>query len=170
LSSREYFWNPYAFEANPNTKPSTKTILAKDGMTVRIPPYSVKVFQFTVTSPLSVLLPKSEFCDMKVEGWVRAFQPSGKPCEKDLGVVTFKVEGPAKIATPKVVLANSAAKFILQPEGKAGEVTVTAKCGDREASKTITFKPVDLIVYLSLANGLFVLLQNVDFFNFFLKV
>jgi len=145
FSSRQYFWNPYAFEAKPNSKPNVEEIKVSDGMTVHIPPYCVKVFQFEDKSPdLKLLLPKAEFCDMEVEGWIRAFQKdSEKPYAKDLGRVEFSVEGPAEIATPNVVLANSTVKFILKPIGKPGKVTVKAKCAGIETSRNIEFKPVE---------------------------
>jgi len=155
LSSAEYFWNPYAFKADPNKKPSERSLEASNGMAVRVPPYCVKIFKFkNMDLELRVLLSKSEFCDMEVEGWVRAFK-NDKPFPGNLGRVSFKIDGPAEIATRDVILANSAAKFILKPQKQAGEVTVTAECAGRSASATIEFTPVDFqeLVAWTFENG-----------------
>ncbi len=149
LSSKEYFWNPYAFEANPNKRPSVRERALRNGARVTVPPYCVKIFQFDETADLRVLLPKSEFCDLAVEGWVRAFKSDGSPLAKNLGAVKFKIDGPARIKEDKVVLANSAAKFTLLPTGKAGKVVVTAECDGSSSSRSIQFKPVALTDYMA---------------------
>ena len=149
LSSKEYFWNPYTFEANPNNPPSVLACSLHSGDRVKAPPYCVKIFQFDGSTDLRMILPTSEFCDLAVEGWLRAFNSDGTPCGKELGEVKFNIDGPAKIVENKVVLANSAAKFTLQPEGKAGKIVVTAECDGMKASRVIQFQPVDFKDYIA---------------------
>ena len=160
LSSREYFWNPYVFKAEWNNTPTVDTRKVSNGMNVAIPPYCVKIFQFRNSDAvewkiqpeqsagqpeLDIVLPESGFCDMEMEGWVRAFRKgTDKPYGGKLGEVKFSVEGAAKIATPKVTLAGGgASRFILKPSGKPGKVVVKAVCGSCTAEKTVNFKPVD---------------------------
>ena len=169
LSSRSYFWNPYKFEADWNTKPAETVCKVSNGMQIVIPPYCTKVFCFRkagasdiyggkITPPvkpgepeLKLLLPESGFCDLPVEGWIRAYKKgTAKPYLKDLGRVTFSVKGPAEIVTPQVALTGAAARFILKPSGKPGKITVTAECDGYETSAIIDFAPVkfkDLVVW-----------------------
>jgi alpha-L-arabinofuranosidase len=161
LSAREYFWNPYAGEADWNTPPSSKSLaVAGDGVTLALPPYCVQVVRFNRAGvhcevakadkavsgkpELKLLLPESGAYDLAVEGWVRAFrQGSQQPYSQNVGAVELSVSGKAAITPQKLALDTAAAKFVLQPLGE-GPVTVTARCGKLIASQTINFKPVKL--------------------------
>jgi len=157
LSSREYFWNPYKFKADWNFGPSVKNCKISDNMQISIPPYCVKIIKFNKRSdnpelqlknteklPLRILLPDSEFCDMPVEGWVRAFEKDrNTPCRKNLGTVSLSVKGDAKIEPAKIDLSSAASRFHLTPSSKAGKVTITAECNGMKAEKIINFTPVD---------------------------
>ena len=161
LSSREYFWNPYAGEADWNSAPSDDSIVVTgDGVSLQLPPYCVKVVRMNrkgyrgvgakpdmslPQSPeLRLLLPKEGDYDLKQEGWVRAFNKGkSQPYSMNLGVVKLSVDGNATITPSELPLASAAAKFVVQPNGE-GKVVVTARCGKLTASQTIKFNPVDL--------------------------
>lgn len=164
LSSREYFWNPYAGKADWNAEPTIERRPVHDGMTVEIPPYCVKVIQFdraglfrflsrsprrkTVqqTDPtLRILLPERWPCDLEVEGWVRAFQTgSENPSSDDLGSVNLACENGAQLGPGKIPLPYPAGRFVLQPKGP-GSVTVFADTGNGlMTTRTIEFTPVEL--------------------------
>ena len=157
LSSREYFWNPYQFKADWNFGPSEKTRKVSSNMNVEIPPYCVKIIKLDKLSdsplsqnltapkpPLRILLPDSEFCDMPVEGWVRAFnEGTNSPFSAKLGTVTLSTKGDASINPTKIDLSSAASKFLITPASIPGKVTVIAECGNMTAQKTIEFKPVD---------------------------
>lgn len=158
LSSREYFWNPYKGEADWNTGPTVVSRVAKDGMQVEVPPYCVKIYQFdavatkapetmsaTAGKPeLRLLTVDSGLGDMPIEGWVRAYEAgTDKPYKGDLDTVELTVNGLAELGNSKVFIAGAAGRFTMMPLGP-GRVTLTAKAGDVEAQKIITFSPVDL--------------------------
>jgi len=168
LSSREYFWNPYRFVADWNSGPSISSFRISRPICLEIPPYSVRVWQFVANgrcaempapskpladapAELRLLLPESRFCDLKAEGWVRAFGAgSDRPCGKDpTNLVELSVEGPATISPSRLPLSGSTAKFILLPEGKPGKVVVTARCGSLTASRPIELEPVELTDYVA---------------------
>jgi alpha-L-arabinofuranosidase len=157
LSSREYFWNPYTFEADWNSGPSEISRKVADKMTITVPPYCVKIIKLssvensdtpaasedTGKPSLKILLPESEFCDMEVEGWVRAFkQGTNKPYELKLGTVKLSVKGAATITPSELDMSSAASRFVLKPSGKPGKITIIAECGDLKAEKTINFTPV----------------------------
>jgi hypothetical protein len=158
LSSREYFWNPYEGKADWNFGPAVETCAVSDGMKATIPPYCVKIFQFNADAvsgklprakdvaeiaAIRLLMPESEFGDMPVEGWVRAFDAgTGKPFANDPGRVYLSVEGPAVIEPSTVVMAGAASRFVLKPTGP-GKVTVTANCEGLSTRQSIRFEPVD---------------------------
>jgi alpha-L-arabinofuranosidase len=153
LSSREYFWNPVARRADWNSGPVTRAWNIADQ--IAIPPYCVKVYQFSAGSlqnpealpaagipELRILLPENGFGDLEVEGWVRAFEKgAGRPFSGDLGSVKVSANNGASVRQIEPQLNGSAAKFILIPHGP-GPVTVTAECGGLTAKQLVDFKPV----------------------------
>jgi len=157
MSQREYFWNPYAKKAVWNRGVSCKIIRAQNGMSVEIPPYCVKVFEFgngidekaaaeSIPGPLDLrlVLPKSEFADMEVEGWVQAFQKDqDRAYEGTIPEVNISVEGPAKLESPTIPMTGPVGHFIIKPTG-SGTVTVKARCKGAETRKTLEFKPIKL--------------------------
>ncbi len=158
LSTREYFWNPYAGRADWNSGPSIESRTAADMRKTVIPPYCVKVFQFggskaggrttsgagVGTPELRVLLPESGFADLPVEGWVRAFRKgSDEPYAEDLDGIHLSVEGPSRISVSDVALSGAATRFVLEPTG-SGEVVIKATGKGLSARKAIQFKPVSL--------------------------
>jgi len=162
LSSREYFWNPYAGEADWNFGPKSEPLDTRNGMSLFLPPYCVKVIRLnreavsvdhsdalldmrmSVNPELRVLLPASGAGDLPVEGWVRSFEKgSESPYPHTLDTVHLSVEGSASIVPSEVSLYNSATRFVLTPEG-AGDVTVTAECKGLTAQHSLHFKPVKL--------------------------
>ncbi|MFC1467491.1 glycoside hydrolase family 44 protein [Verrucomicrobiota bacterium] len=157
LSSREYFWNPYGHSTDWNFGPRVEDRAVSDGMAVTIPPYCVKVFQFSkrelaaeadklavASKPeLRLLLPESEFGDLEIEGWVRVFEKgTDQPFAGDLASVQLSVEGPAVIETSEVKLSGAATRFVVKPTGP-GNVTVKAASGKLSAERQVEFKPVD---------------------------
>ena len=157
LSSREYFWNPYAFRADWNSGPSEEPLALANPMEVAVPPYSVRIFEFDRNAKpvaqkprkkgapeLRLLLPESGFADLPVEGWVRAFRKgSDKPYGEDLVGITLSVEGPAKLSAQKIDLYGAATRFVLMPTGP-GKVVVKAKGAGLKAQATVKFRPVKL--------------------------
>jgi hypothetical protein len=159
LTARQYFWNPYAGKADWNYGPSIKPLNVTIPMQASIPPYSVKIFKFNragsafkkTPSPIAdigdpelrVLLPKSEFCDLPVEGWVRVFKKgTDQPYAKDLPRVNLITSGPATTEQSFVIPAGGAGRFILKPNG-VGKATVKASYGKLSAENIISFKPVN---------------------------
>jgi len=155
LSSREYFWNPYAFTAEWNSGPSAQTIAVSSSWRPVVPPYSVKVYEFGAapapaapeSAPgapeLRLLLPENGFADLPVEGWVRVFKAgTDEPYAGDLGQVRLSVAGPAAMNASEVILSGSAAKFMLQPSS-AGMANIRAECGDLEAETLVHFNAVE---------------------------
>ncbi len=153
LSSREYFRNPVTLTTEWNSGPSTKSWTVSDQTT--IPPYCVKIYRFskeklapersavTGDPELDIVLPKSGFGDLEVEGWVRVFEKeTDRPFAKDLGKVTLSATGGAMIEQIENKLFGATAKFILKPNGP-GPVTVTAQCNGLKNEQTIDFRPIE---------------------------
>jgi hypothetical protein len=158
LSSREYFWNPYAGRADWNSGPSVIERKMSTEMEVKIPPYGVRIFQYNAPgtkgnlprseepgeAELRVLLPESGFSDLPMEGWVRAFKKgTDLPYTGELGSLDYSVKGSAGVEVLEPGLAGAVARFILKPEG-AGPVTLQVECDGLRTAKTVNFKPVNL--------------------------
>ena len=164
LSSREYFWNPYAGKADWNGEPNVDEIPVHDGMTVTLPPYCVKVVQFDAVRPLEflrrtpkpaaatttkpelrILLPEQWPCDLEVEGWVRAFKKgSNLPFVGEIGKVHLAGKAGSAIAPDRLPLPCAAGRFTLNAKGP-GTVAVFADTDTGLATaRTIKFTPVDL--------------------------
>ena len=158
LSSREYFWNPVTRTPDWNSGPSVQPREMARRTLVTVPPYCVKVYQFnkteqpetSVSSPdgqeaeLKILLPESGLADLKMEGWVRAFEKgSDQPYKEDLGTVSLSADQGANIELIEPELFGAASRFILTPAGP-GAVTVTATCGRMTTEQVVDFTPVEL--------------------------
>ncbi len=147
LSSREYFWNPYADRADWNSGPRVQDRAMVNGMAAEIPPYCVKVFQFNRQGSrepaLEILLPETGYADLPREGWVRLLeQGSNRPYPTDRDAVYLSVEGPAELSTNRLSLKGGAARFTLAPTGP-GTVTVRAQSEDLTVKHSIEFTPVE---------------------------